>query len=666
MGLSATIAESLEFLVPGLDHGAMRLLLVQAPFRDTFGYSMPPPGLLRLGGELRRLNYNVELEDLAFRLGSGQLANGDLMCESAARWLQKRGEFDVIGFSVMGATLPAALEIARRLRELSPSTKLLLGGPGMTGADVLVLERFPFIDAVVRGEAERSLPPLLDRFALGESPEGLAGITWRDVNGLVHIEAQQSNIQDLGELAPYAWELLEPLTAYKAITGEREGLTPLDSGRGCAFDCSFCTIGRYWQRSSRPLPAARLVEEIHALDFLPGAQNAYLCHDIFGADRKAAVEFCEGLIERGVRPWECRARVDHLDRELLRLMGRSGCYRVLLGIESGSQEVRALANKGQFAELDVEQVIANCAAAGIRPILSLILGLPGEGEAQLEESLELLSRASLITDAVISLHLPNPQIGCDLHRTHGDGARPVAGIAPDMAFGSGETKPELALIEAHPDLFSSWSLLPGEIEPLQRLACIATTLPQVLMAYPRTWVLLKGQRAMNNGQLFWAWRASGVSFEQFARRSEAPLVQDALRWEQTVAEQNGPLDRQLEPQLEASEVQGWIQSRARVVRLQHDVVEIQRELVRAPLASDPLLASTWQRDTWIAVSPTQAGVASDRVSPQIGQLLQLLEEPQKIDHLEARWPNIREALQTLGRVGLITSHPELPTLDTPP
>ena len=43
----------------------MRLLLAQAPFRDTFGYSMPPPGLLRLGGELLKRGIDVELEDLA-------------------------------------------------------------------------------------------------------------------------------------------------------------------------------------------------------------------------------------------------------------------------------------------------------------------------------------------------------------------------------------------------------------------------------------------------------------------------------------------------------------------------------------------------------------------------------------------------------------------------
>ncbi|MFT7485092.1 MAG: radical SAM superfamily enzyme YgiQ (UPF0313 family), partial [Candidatus Paceibacteria bacterium] len=365
---------------------AMRLLLAQAPFRDTFGYSMPPPGLLRLGGELLRQGWEVELEDLALRCAQGQLANGNLMCESAARMLLRRGTFDVIGLSVMGATLPAALAITKRLSELAPNVRLILGGPGLTGAHELVLERFPWLAALVCGEAERTLPELLQRFQQEQSLAGLAGIAWRDQQGTVHVEPARAQIADLGELADYAWDLLPPLLDYKRVSGESEGLTPIDSGRGCVFDCSFCTIGRYWERRSRPLPVARLVSEVMALENIDGALNAYLCHDIFAADRAHALAFCEAMIEAGPRPWECRARVDHLDHDLLLQMGRAGCYRVLLGIESGAASVRGLANKGQYAELDVLQVVRDCSAAGIRPILSLILGLPGEGPEELESS----------------------------------------------------------------------------------------------------------------------------------------------------------------------------------------------------------------------------------------------------------------------------------------
>jgi hypothetical protein len=628
---------------------SMKLLLAQAPFRDTFGYSMPPPGLLRLGGELARQGIAVELEDLALRLARGELANGSLMCESAARLLLRRGDHEVIGLSVMGATLPAALEITRRLRDLRPGVKLLLGGPGTTGCDRAILERFPWVDAVVRGEGERTLPELLDHLGQGDPLRGVAGVTWRDHKGMVHVEADRGMITDLGELAPYAWDLLEPLAEYKRVTGELEGLTPIDSGRGCAYDCSFCTIGRYWSRRSRCLPPANLVEEVHALDDIEGARNAYLCHDIFGADRSHAMEFCQRLINRGIRPWECRARVDHLDSELIELMGRAGCYRVLLGVESGAHVVREGASKNQPEDLDVLGVVELCGRAGIRPILSLILGLPGEAQEQLEESLVLVSRAALITDVVISLHLPNPQPGCGLNETHGQGARPLDGIAPDMAFGSGETQPERALIESHPDLFSSWALLADDPAHLRHLAALTKRIPFVLQHFPRSWELLRRAYSCTHLQLNAAWESSELEFAEFARLSPDPLVADALTWEETVRSLDGALPRFTSETPDDELIPaGRVASLASLVSLQFDMPAITAQLARGEEELTPTPCSTH-----LAITPFPGGVRSHRVSPDIVSLLELVETPRRLDELESEHAGIGAAYSKLAQAGLV-------------
>src|SRR5690606_10965086 len=135
-----------------------------APHRDTFGYSMPPPGLLRLGGELRRRGVDVGLEDLAYRLAAGELPEGDGLVEASAELLLRRAP-DVLGLSTMGATVPAALAIAAEVRRRAPAVRLLLGGPGTTGVDRALVERFAAIDAVVRGEGEATLPELLGRLS---------------------------------------------------------------------------------------------------------------------------------------------------------------------------------------------------------------------------------------------------------------------------------------------------------------------------------------------------------------------------------------------------------------------------------------------------------------------------------------------------------------------
>jgi len=511
------------------------VLLAQAPHRDTFGYSMPPPGLLRLGGALQRAGVAVELDDLAHALAAGALPDGDELARRAAERLLARGTPEVLGLSVMGATVPIALAILEHVKAARPELWTLLGGPGTTGIDQALVARFPAVDAVVRGEGERTLLEVCERRRVGATLDGVAGLTWRDAAGGVQRAPDRAPLADLAELAPHAWSLLPPIVEYKRVTGGHDGLVALDSGRGCVYDCSFCTIGRFWSRRSRVPPVRQLVDELEQLAALPGATAAYLCHDLFGANRGHAVALCEELLRRGLElPWEVRARADHLDDELLERMGRAGCYRVLIGVESAEPAVRARNQKGMRADVDLLRVVDGCARAGIVPILSLILGLPGEDERALRASLDFCAAAALRAGVQLSLHLVNPQPGCGLYEEFGAEARPVEGIPPDMAWGAGDTAPERALRAAHPELFTTWALLPGDEARLRDLHELARELPEVLMRYPRTWRSLARARALDTLDLYRAWRADGRSFETFARAARDPLVADALAWEQAI------------------------------------------------------------------------------------------------------------------------------------
>lgn len=604
---------------------------------------MPPPGLLRLGGALIAHGVDVELDDLAYRLGSGEIEGGDALARSAAQRLLARHAdhaFDAIGLSVMGATVPIALAILQRLRADAPEVELWLGGPGVGGLDVALLERFACVDRVVRGEGESTVLELCDARARRTDARGIAGVTWRAPDGAIVREIDREPIKDLGKLPPYAWHLLPSIAEYKRITGGEDGLVPIDSGRGCVFDCSFCSIGRFWQRRSRTLPARKLALEIASLAQMESARSAYLCHDLFGANRGQAVALCEALCAADVRvPWEVRARADHLDAELLALMGRAGCYRVLIGVESANANVRARNQKGMRDDVDVLAVVMDCDKAGIVPILSLILGLPGEDDSALRASLDFCAEACRRASVQVSLHLVNPQPGCALGDEFGARSRRVEGIPPDMAWGSGETEAERALIAAHPDLFTTWALLPQDEAHLRRLHAIASTLPEVLMRYPRTWArLLRADtrriataagRPPDTLDLFDAWQASGTSFESYALAARDALVEATLAWEQAKV--------RVAARGEAREKPVGVRFRGELLTLTHDVT------------SDDAQA----RDTCLAVIRSGRGVATVRVSAGVAELLRSLDGSASAAELEVQRPGIGKPLAELAKSGLV-------------
>ncbi|MFT4710182.1 MAG: radical SAM superfamily enzyme YgiQ (UPF0313 family) [Planctomycetota bacterium] len=631
----------------------MPILLANPPHTDTFGYSMPPPGLLRLGGWLRDAGIPVELEDLAFRLAHGEVPEGDELGLACAEFLVERMERAagpwVLGLSTMGATLPVSLVIARVVRELCPEVPILFGGPGTTGCDDTILEGFPAVDAVIRGEGELTLAQLMGQWEMcsargdvggpadflarlgseGVDGQPMLGMTWRSADGEVMRNDARPVIDDLNRLSTPAWDLLPPISAYKDITGAADGLVPIDSGRGCAFDCSFCTIGRFWSRRSRPLPPARLAVEIEAALAMPGAKSAYLCHDIFGADRKNALAFCKEMEGRG-HAWEVRARIDHLDDELIAAMASAGCYRVLLGIESAAESVRLEAGKplrGAPTRAQLLATIQTLSCAGVTPILSLILGLPGESDADLRDTLKFAAEASLAGAAQLSFHLVNPQPGCELGELYSDDSRPVDGIAPDMALGAGLTRPELDLIEARPDLFSSWSLLTGlegGVEKLLHLHRLAKFLPAVLMRYPRTFAALEQLLGLDTHDLAMRILEAPCSFEGMARRLNLPLVDDLLLWEMT----------RLRVGARGRVTSNVDMPNGAPLRVLVDTIEVHHDLgtMDALLASGDKLPSPSDAPLYFAVGAREtsgdggSSLMTHRITADLAELLQILRD----------------------------------------
>ena len=383
------------------------ILLVKAPsYSDVIA---PPLGLGYLAAALQDLA-RITLVD-GVRTG---LTPKNLF--ALARSLNP----DIVGFSVVSAARDQALQCIRTTRKALPKALILAGGPHPTAMPLDFLqEASPHLDLILRGEAENSLRTLCQDVA-GQGAQGVLQNDLEQVPGMV-IDRQGKRIcqppavQDtIDTPAMPAWDLMPPGSYPKAPHGaffRRFPVAPILTSRGCAFGCGFCSVpalsgGRVRFRS--PLLVA---EELLHLKHRFGVREVQIIDDNFTANKTHAMDVCQAIINSGVNmPWTCPngVRMENLDKELIRAMGRAGCYSVSLGLESGSAKVLNRMKKGLSLD-NVADKVRLLAAAGMEVNGFFILGYPGENRQDMKATLAF-AKSLPLTRANFSLFTPLP--GC--------------------------------------------------------------------------------------------------------------------------------------------------------------------------------------------------------------------------------------------------------------
>ncbi|MFH1463301.1 MAG: radical SAM protein [Pseudomonadota bacterium] len=350
----------------------MRVLLVQPPRRDRRDPSLavPPLGLAHVAGALRSAGHEVELLDAR--------AEGVGWARLGARIAAARAE--LVGVT---AASPVADLAARACAIARPHARwVMLGGPHPSAVGEAVFVQDPGLDLAVEGEAEESAPEALAWLTAGASGDPPAGVR---VPGRTF--RRRVPPADLDALPPPARDLL-PRRGYRhLLVGARPWATVVSS-RGCPHGCTFCDRavgGTTWRARS----AASLLAEIDGLR-VGGVRHVHFYDDGFTHDRARVLALARGLEARG-RPlgWNCEARVDAVDQELLAAMARAGCRLVAFGVESASAATLRRLGKG-FTPAQVERAFAQARAAGLRTLAYAILGSPGEGPAEVAETLRFV------------------------------------------------------------------------------------------------------------------------------------------------------------------------------------------------------------------------------------------------------------------------------------
>ena len=346
-------------------------------------YGFPPMGILYLASYLSEKNFNVSILD--------QFARG-YSIERTLEWI-KREDPDILGFSTIttAGTGIISAEISKRVKEeINPNVKVLFGNYHATFNDTRILNKYPFIDACIRGEGEQTLLEIAEKTEKGQGFEDIRGVTYRDNSRVVRND-DRPLIENIDTL-PFPDRRLLGNIEYK---NEVEGLelsigkfTSAASSRGCAFQCSFCSSSMFWGKW-RPRTPENIIQELSYLEE-QGFQNLLWVDDNFTISKKRLLKL-SSLIKKEKMDfnWMAEGRVTQSSIELLNAMKQMGCKILSFGVESGSQRMLDWYNK----KINLNQIydaIKNSNKVGIDMILAnFIVGSPVETREEIIKTLNL-------------------------------------------------------------------------------------------------------------------------------------------------------------------------------------------------------------------------------------------------------------------------------------
>jgi radical SAM superfamily enzyme YgiQ (UPF0313 family) len=409
-----------------------------------------PLGCLYLTRALEDAGWRVDFRDY-------QLCQSDSPFDMDVFLSFLDGPAPVIGLSCMANLLPFSILAMRALRAKYPGAVLVLGGVGPKDVEGQILQRFGWIDAICRGEGERTAADMLAALRDGRGLAGVAGLSWRGRDGQVHHNPTRPRISDLDGLGLPAWEKvdLKRYAGYGMMTS-----------RGCPYRCTFCSVAPVWDHQSYSRSPANIVAEMRRL-YEQGGVDLFLFQDeFFVSGKRQVMEFCRELSGSGLKlKWKAFGRVNLMDEEMMEAMSACGCTELRFGVESGSDRVLKRIRKG-FTAAQSLRIVPKAIPLFARVDTFFVWGFPFETMEDFHQSLfQMVSfrmMGARILPSLLSL-LPQTPLYKELAATTRLEFCPY--LLPEFVFtgheiargGEIEIPPKYAeyfrLIMDHPDIF---------------------------------------------------------------------------------------------------------------------------------------------------------------------------------------------------------------------
>lgn len=411
-------------------HNKIKKVLLFIPpaltFKDNVDVNpLPPLGLGYLGAVLEGYGVEVKIIDC--------LIEGWHMREEIAHNVIRVGlpfkdtkdiigDFhpDIVGVNnLFTRQRENAHHIYRIVKELDPHIITIAGGAHPTVMPELVMND-PNVDFAVLGEGEDTITKLIDAIEERGYIEEIDGIAFR-ANNYAVINPKRKFIANLDSL-PFPARHLLSMEKYFGLntshgTRRKKRFSPIVTSRGCSAGCTFCSAHKVWGSKFRCRSPESVMAELQHLKANYAIEEVMFEDDNLTLNKSRAKGIFDLMIQERLNlVWDTPNGVAafSLDEELIDKMKESGCYKLNLALESGSQYVLDTIIKKPLNLERAKQLVKYAQRIGLDTSIFLIAGMPGETQSQIWESFKMAAELGIYTPH-ISVATPYP--GSELYAT---------------------------------------------------------------------------------------------------------------------------------------------------------------------------------------------------------------------------------------------------------
>lgn len=308
-----------------------------------------------------------------------------------ANYIQKN-KFDVIGIQMFTFDITPVKKHIEIIKALSPKTIVVLGGYHPSGDSEEVLKTIEKADFAFRSEVEIAFPKFLEELSKKKPNfNSVPNLIWRD-KGIIKLNPLKIE-ENLDKIPFPAWDLMNPNEYPESPHGgfyKSFPTAPIIITRGCPMECTFCAGKTITTKNIRKRSAQNVIEEIKFLKKNYGVNDFLIEDENFTLHKQLVHDFCNSLLRENLKiTWSCPSgvRLDTLDLEMLKLMQKSGCHSLSVGVEFGSQRIHELTKKHLTLE-KIKEKVELFKHVKIKTTGFFMFGIPGETKKEMLQTIK--------------------------------------------------------------------------------------------------------------------------------------------------------------------------------------------------------------------------------------------------------------------------------------